>query len=1284
MRLSTLVGSVLCLYPLCAAAWATPTENHQLRVLPAGPVAVDGKIADWDLSGGIFACDDVENLRDSMSVWMHAMHDRDNLYLLARFRDATPLNNPGQTLANYGWSGDSLQFRVVTAPDTPAQRFSHWTCWQGRDGQNVMDVAYGKDFKGGNIKDAKTRGARQALVRDDNGKGYVQEVSIPWKLLTTDGSAPSDPLRFTIEPNFTVGLSGRASLKDIFASNTQVDRVFTFMNYKSWGLATLESKNKVAPAALRLADGRTFPVTMQDGLPVVDWTGLIQNKELPGFKTITFTMPEDGAISLNIFDKNGVVVRQLLSSAFYTKGRHTVKWDGLTTPNAKLPGRPVAAGEYSWKALFHTGIGLKLRGWAANAGRAPWENGPGTNWGGDQGNPRATATDEKNVYLGWSGAEAGKALLACDLNGNVRWKNNRGGISGVRGLAAADGVLYVLGGMVGSNSTGGAFYKLKTSDGSYLSWDGQESADVSVKDLWPAGETAPGKADAIAAANGKIYLAFETANKILIVDGQSGKRLGQFTAQAPKVLVAQDERLYVLGSDGAVQRFDFQPNATAPSAPATLVTGLNNAAALAVAPDGTLYVGVGDPDNQIKVFDAGGKWQRNIGRPGGRQVLGAWQGDGLRFIESISLASDGKLWVAEFDEFPRRVSTWNAQNGQLVKEFFGPASYGAPGGGISPADPNVMVGLGCEWKLDPATGQAACVAVITRDGMANSRFAIGSNGRLYLAVADKWINEPGPVTIFERTGPGEYKTRARFTYDNLPKPKQQEIKATRYWADANGDEREQPDEITVVNENLRFSSWYMAMAPNLTFYTMKDGKQFKVTGFTPAGAPLYDLSNPVVLPKNDAVPDMGGDSTFGSADDKIVVYNPRYNKAHEVMNAYEVNSGRYLWSYPSNFVGVHGSHKATPPETGMIRGAYEIAGTAKLPAPIGNIWAIATNVGEWHLLTEQGFYLAKLFEGDPLKVRWPETATPDAVMNSVPPGAGGEDFGGSIAYGTDNKLYIQAGKTAFWNLEVTGLETVRALAGETIRLSAQDVSQAIALRETLLQQAAGKNSFAAKKMTPKLTGVFGVDFKTANIVAFQKSSDAAVRASAVWDDTALYLGWEVTDATPWQNAAQTPEEMYLMGDTVDFQLATDPNAKANRNEAGMGDFRLSIGNFNGTPTAVIYRKVSAQKKPKIFSSGVVAEYSMDYVSTLPAADIKVRKFAKGYHVEAAIPFAALDWKPTAGETLRGDFGATHGGPDGGRTRLRTHWNNQQTGLVDDAVFELKMEPRNWGEFTFTP
>ena len=40
---------------------------------------------------------------------------------------------------------------------------------------------------------------------------------------------------------------------------------------------------------------------------------------------------------------------------------------------------------------------------------------------------------------------------------------------------------------------------------------------------------------------------------------------------------------------------------------------------------------------------------------------------------------------------------------------------------------------------------------------------------------------------------------------------------------------------------------------------------------------------------------------------------------------------------------------------------------------------------------------------------------------------GGEDFGGTITLADDGKLYIQAGKTAYWNLEVTGLDTVRAI-----------------------------------------------------------------------------------------------------------------------------------------------------------------------------------------------------------------------------------------------------------------
>ena len=59
-----------------------------------------------------------------------------------------------------------------------------------------------------------------------------------------------------------------------------------------------------------------------------------------------------------------------------------------------------------------------------------------------------------------------------------------------------------------------------------------------------------------------------------------------------------------------------------------------------------------------------------------------------------------------------------------------------------------------------------------------------------------------------------------------------------------------------------------------------------------------------------------------------------------------------------------------------------------------------------------------------------------------------------------------------------------------------------------------------------------------------------------------------------------------MGDTVDFQLGTDESADPKRGDPGKGDFRLSIGSVGGAPKAVVYRKVSDEKHPKTFFSGV--------------------------------------------------------------------------------------------------
>ena len=93
---------------------------------------------------------------------------------------------------------------------------------------------------------------------------------------------------------------------------------------------------------------------------------------------------------------------------------------------------------------------------------------------------------------------------------------------------------------------------------------------------------------------------------------------------------------------------------------------------------------------------------------------------------------------------------------------------------------------------------------------------------------------------------------------------------------------------------------------------------------------------------------------------------------------------------------------------------------------------------------------------------------------------------------------------------------------------------------------------------------------------------------------------------------------------------------------------------------------------------------MDSVVVLAEAKVAAKVDAQGkrYVIEAAIPLAALGLKITDGLALRGDFGATFGNPAGNDTVLRSYWNNQTTGIVNDEVFELRMEPANWGEITF--
>ena len=78
-------------------------------------------------------------------------------------RDAAEQSRAGQP-DRMGSPGDCLQVRDRSPPPgKPQELGNHFTCWRDRNGEDMIFVEVGKDFKGGTIKDAKTRGAKQAF-----------------------------------------------------------------------------------------------------------------------------------------------------------------------------------------------------------------------------------------------------------------------------------------------------------------------------------------------------------------------------------------------------------------------------------------------------------------------------------------------------------------------------------------------------------------------------------------------------------------------------------------------------------------------------------------------------------------------------------------------------------------------------------------------------------------------------------------------------------------------------------------------------------------------------------------------------------------------------------------------------------------------------------------------------------------------------------------------------------------------------------------------------------------
>ena len=129
-------------------------------------------------------------------------------------------------------------------------------------------------------------------------------------------------------------------------------------------------------------------------------------------------------------------------------------------------------------------------------------------------------------------------------------------------------------------------------------------------------------------------------------------------------------------------------------------------------------------------------------------------------------------------------------------------------------------------------------------------------------------------------------------------------------------------------------------------------------------------------------------------------------------------------------------------------------------------------------------------------------------MTCCPPGCGGEDFGGSVTQAKDGRVYLQAGKTAVWNVELSNLDKVRVIGSGSVTLTPKDQSLARAEFEKQSQQAVGTLACEVVRLTPRLTGNLSVDFKGFRPLEYRR---ARKRPSARrWPGTISISTWAST------------------------------------------------------------------------------------------------------------------------------------------------------------------------------
>lgn len=1127
----------------------------------------------------------------------------------------------------------------------------------------------------------------------------------------------------------------------------------------------------------------------------------IANAPLQGHPPIPihFKLSQPGYVTLVIEKPDGTRVRNLVSETQFPAGENTAWWDGLddlgrdadaaTHGQYGVPGRLVAPGTYRVRGLVRPALRALYEFSPYDPGQPPWKTADrSSEWLANHSapsavlfvppadapaRPHAPATPAGQVLVGSYVSEGGSGLTWLAPDGRKLWGQMWvGGVwTGATQLALDTGAQRVPGVYAYTASSwrgdqpGDHYSELRLdallapqaqrsvpADARLGSGDDEPVLSPPLRIDEPQGVAKPAAADpyperralvaGLAARDGLVAVALRDTNQLLFVDAAQHRVLDRVPLADPRGL-AFDAQGHLLALSGhQLLRLDLARDAAGQvritGRQIAIAEGLDDPQAICLDATGAIYVSDWGNSHQVKVFAPNGKPARTIGHAGA-PAAGVYDPSHMNHPAGITIDGQGRLWVAENDKTPKRVSVWDSASGRFVDAFYGPPRYGG-GGTLDPRDPTRFYYAdeagGTTFKLDWSKGTSTPLAVYYRADADNTGFNGTDTGgapdyplyrdkQRYLTNAFSAQVTGRPSAILWQLGADEIArpvAAAGSTSDATGKPlpvfadpamrarmppgSDPEHRALLFlWRDANGDHRVEPNEVTFWQPQGE-ARGNAAMLGNVTVlddlsfafaYAGRSAVVVPATGIASDGVPLYDLDHQRTLATDVQAPvSTGGGQVLVGRNDWTVFTTPPAPFAPQGVAGMQGEHGA-RWSYPSLWPGLHASHAApVPSRPGELIGTTRVLGNpidAPAPSDVGQLWAINGNEGDVYMLTTDGLFVATLFKDARLDTAPP----PHAATRGLDLGTtslGFECFHPSLTRGADGRVYMQAGSTSPL-LRITGLEDMRRLPDQTITVTAADLVAAqqqklanaereAAARngERVLNVAVHGGDESAQNWPNGTTQWAKIDTRSAQVGDWGHKDAVTSGSLAVFGDQ-LVMSIRTDNPDLLANSGESLQNLFATGGGIDLMLGVDPAASAGRTEAARGDERLVVSRVNGATVAMLYRPVAATAglAPVSYSSPLrtIRFDRVDNLSNRVALDVQ-RGGDGTVTYKVTVPLKLLDLNVSPGMTIAGDIGVLRG--NGFETLQRAYWSNKAGGLVSDLPGEAELTPNLWGRFRF--